>query len=159
MKKIQSIIFVFLALIYSTQTLTAKEENILLRISDANKTKTFTRKDLSSYKQFSITQETFWTDGATTFKGPLLKDILTKNAFTGKFLTAIAYNDYKVKIPREDFYSYNVILATHVNGKEITVRSKGPLWLIYPWGNHTELDQKIYYARSIWQLVKATVHD
>lgn len=155
----KSIFLLFLSFFLLTSSATASDKEVLLTITSKDKTIRLTRKDLERFNQTSIKQETFWTQGETTFTGPLLRDILDKYELKGKKFIARAYNDYKVTIPTKDFYDYNVIIASHVNNKELTVRTKGPLWLMYPWGENNELDQKIYYSRAIWQMTKANIND
>jgi hypothetical protein len=36
----------------------------------------------------------------------------------------------------------------------MSVRDKGPLWLIYPYDSKAEYQSETIYSRSIWQLVK-----
>ena len=35
---------------------------------------------------------------------------------------------------------------------QLTVRQRGPLWVIYPWSDQPNLQNEVYYSRSIWQL-------
>ena len=39
-----------------------------------------------------------------------------------------------------------------MNGLMIPVRTKGPLFIIYPFDAKKQLQHKTYYERSIWQL-------
>ncbi len=157
--KMKSIFLLFLSFFLLTTNAIANEKEVLLTITSKDKIILLTRKDLQRFNQTTIKQVTFWTKGETSFTGPLLRDILDKYELKGKNFVASAYNDYKVTIPTKDFYDYDVIIASHVNNKELTVRSKGPLWLMYPWGENGELDQKTYYSRAIWQMTKANIDD
>ena len=115
------------------------------------------RSDLDSLTVHTITTGTDWTDGVSTFKGPLVRDVLN---FAGvkdgtlEIVSAKAANDYTVDIPAEDFAKYDVILATEMDGKQLTLRDKGPLWIVYPRDDHSELDDPVFNARWIWQLVE-----
>ena len=40
------------------------------------------------------------------------------------------------------------------NGKKLSRREKGPLWLMYPISDHAELTDPIYLRRLIWQVVR-----
>ena len=75
----------------------------------------------------------------------------------GKMATATAINDYSVEIPIEDYATYDVILATEMDGKKLTLRDKGPIWIVYPRDDHSELDDPVVNARWIWQLVELGV--
>jgi hypothetical protein len=44
-----------------------------------------------------------------------------------------------------------------VEGKVLTIRDKGPLWIVYPKDAHEVLNDVQYYARSVWQLNKLHV--
>jgi hypothetical protein len=61
-------------------------------------------------------------------------------------------NDYKSIIPFEDFDSYDVLLATRMNGTPLRIRDKGPIWVIYPWSQYPELDDEVTRRKSVWQL-------
>ncbi|MFQ1877342.1 hypothetical protein ACK36J_07910 [Aeromonas veronii] len=34
----------------------------------------------------------------------------------------------------------------------MTLRNKGPLWIIYPLSDHPELNKELYHSRMVWQL-------
>lgn len=110
------------------------------------------RETLQKLPQHSITTETPWTEGKKTFSGPMLRDVLALVGAAGSTLTMIAINDYSVQVPVEDSVRYDTILALRLDGEILTVRSKGPLWLIYPWSTNDKLRTETYYSRSIWQL-------
>ena len=100
----------------------------------------------------SIATETPWTEGEMQFEGVLVRDLLRQiGVKTGRIL-AIALNDYRISIPVSDFENFDVILATRINGSEMSVRDRGPIWLIYPWSSEPVLRDEVYFARSIWQL-------
>lgn len=107
---------------------------------------------LKSLPQHTLRTDTPWTDGITTFEGPLLQDVIKLVGGEGQELLATALNDYVVSIPRSDIENHGVILAMKRNGLELTVRSKGPLWVIYPWKTNEKLRTERYYSRSIWHL-------
>lgn len=111
------------------------------------------REQLSQFDMVSVKTATRWTDGISVYRGPLLRDVLKVVGIKSNLVSAIAFNEYQVEIPYEDFQNYNVILAMERDGVPLTVRSKGPLWVIYPWSDFSELDKDEFYSRSIWQLV------
>lgn len=68
-------------------------------------------------------------------------------------MRAVAVNDYKVAIPLDDVRSLAVVLALRVNDRPIPPRTKGPLWVIYPFNNDKALlAKKEFSDRSIWQV-------
>lgn len=103
--------------------------------------------------QVTLRTHTEFTDGDVKFVGPLARDVLARVGIDGATtLHAIAANDYTVDIPVHEILDYDVILAMTANGERLTMRDKGPLWVIYPLDDHPELDDAIYNQRLIWQL-------
>ena len=98
-----------------------------------------------------------WTDGVQTFEGVSAKTLLEYVGAKGATVSATAINDYVVELPLSDMRDLGVIIATKLNGQHMRVRDKGPLWLIYPWGDNPSLQNELYYARSIWQLKEISI--
>ncbi|NVO06235.1 MAG: hypothetical protein HXX19_10065 [Rhodoferax sp.] len=105
----------------------------------------------------TITTSTPWFKTVTTFSGPLLSDLLESVGAKGSLLTLRALNDYRVQVPVSDAYAFQPILARKINHKPISVRDKGPLFLIYPFDANPALNTDIYFARSIWQIKSMVV--
>ncbi|MBN3564741.1 putative pterin-binding protein [Aliamphritea spongicola] len=126
---------------------------------NADNTLQLDREQLLQFPQRVIRTETRWTEGVTEFSGPLVRDVLAAAGARGSAVSALAANEYKIEIPTEDFQSFDVILAIQKNGEQLTVRTKGPVWVIYPWSENAELENGTYYSRAIWQLVQLEVND
>jgi len=92
------------------------------------------------------------TDGVHRFEGFLMRDLLDKVGAKGETVVATALNDYVIRIPKADFYEYDVLVADTMDGKRLTPRDKGPFWIIYPRNAHTELQDIRYDYRWVWQL-------
>ncbi len=96
--------------------------------------------------------ETPWTKGSVKFEGPLGAALLDQIGAEGTTLRITALNDYVVEVPIEDFRKWPVIFATRKDGKAMTVRDKGPIFIIYPF----DLDRSLYnekiFSRSAWQV-------
>jgi hypothetical protein len=109
--------------------------------------------DLLALPQVTIRTHTEFTDGAVDFVGPLARDVLSLIA-AGSAQTAhmVAANEYAVDIPIRDFADYDVIFALAANGQRLSLRDKGPIWVMYPLDDHTELQDPLYNIRLIWQL-------
>lgn len=75
----------------------------------------------------------------------------------GETVQARALDGYNVDIPMADLRNYPVILAMKMDGKVMRVRSKGPLWIIYPVDQYEELQAESFSGRSIWQLTTLSV--
>lgn len=68
-----------------------------------------------------------------------------------------AMNDYAIEIPWNDLARHDPILAYSRDGERISIRDKGPLILIYPFGTHPQLQGQDYLNRSIWQVHAVTL--
>jgi hypothetical protein len=112
---------------------------------------------LEKLPQHTMTTQTPWEKTPTTFRGPLLRDVLAAAKASGTNLKAVALNDYKTSIPFSDTQAFDMVLASRMNGKAIPVRTKGPLFIVYPYDTRSELRSTTYYERSAWQLRTLTV--
>ena len=140
------------------------EGDILLKITGQveefntdNKEAHFDLALLQSYPVTTIRTDTPWTDGVIEFEGVLLRDLLPSVKSSGQKLIAEAINDYFVTIPVEDVLMYDAIIAYKKDGKLMSIRDKGPLWIIYPWRDNPDLKTELHHSRSVWQLISLRV--
>ncbi|MBE9638998.1 molybdopterin-dependent oxidoreductase [Salipiger mangrovisoli] len=105
----------------------------------------------------SFTTNTIWTEGPQRFTGVSLHDLITALQVTEGKLRAVAINEYSAEIPLDDAVSEGPIIAWARNGSLMSVRDKGPLWIVYPYDDHPEYRSEIIFARSIWQLNRIVV--
>ncbi|MCJ8150787.1 MULTISPECIES: molybdopterin-dependent oxidoreductase [Shinella] len=103
--------------------------------------------------------ETPWTEGKVKFSGPLLRAVLEAAGAHGSTLKIIALNDYSAEVPVEDAAKLDTILATRMNGDTMSVRDKGPLFLIYPFDKDASLFNEKYFSRSVWQIKSIEVSE
>ncbi|HEY9038896.1 MAG TPA: molybdopterin-dependent oxidoreductase [Roseovarius sp.] len=115
------------------------------------------RATLQTLPSVTINTSTVVTDGVHAFSGVLMRDLLDSLDAQGDQVMAIALNEYAVDIPMSDFYDYDVILATTMDGKELTRDDKGPLWIVYPRDDHEALQDIRYDYRWVWQLSRLDV--
>ena len=99
---------------------------------------------------------TSFTDGMQTFEGPRLSSLLDFVSASGTTIGASAINDYFVDIPVTHAENQGVILAVLHNGKAMTVRDKGPIWVIYP-QSKDEAKLKKFDNEMIWQLISMEI--
>jgi len=118
----------------------------------------FDRAMLEALGMKTIHTSTSWTTGKHEFAGPPGKAVMAAVGAKGGVLSFVAVNDYKVQIPASDFEHYPAILALKMDGEYMTVRTKGPLWVIYPRDDYPELVTKANDAKWIWQVKSIDVH-
>lgn len=99
-----------------------------------------------------IATETIWTSGTPVFTGVELAEFLDYLGAEGEVIDAQAFNDYAVAIPVSDAVEGGPILAYEMDGKVMSRREKGPLWVIYPYDASADYRTEVIYSRSIWQL-------
>ena len=107
--------------------------------------------------QRSFTTLTPWEKEPIQFSGPLLRDVLASVKAHGSVIKAMALNDYQSSIPVEDAMKFDMVMATKMNGKPIPIKTKGPLFIVYPFASKPELRSAVYYERSPWQLKSLTL--
>lgn len=125
--------------------------------TNAQEAAEFDRAMLQALDTVVIETTTIWTDGLQTFQGVELFDLLNAIEASGANLRAIAHNDYAVDIPASDAVEGGPIVAFLRNGAPMSLRDKGPLWVIYPFDSTPEYQTELTYARSIWQLDRIEV--
>lgn len=117
----------------------------------------FDRKMLEGLGMVDITTGTPWFDGKMTFSGAPLAAVLERVGVQGDMIKAVALNDYETDIPVSDAKDTGVILAMKVNGRDMTVRDKGPIFVIYPYDSEDRLETQTYYSRSAWQVTRLII--
>lgn len=136
----------------------AAEEPILLTITGAQEEElTYDLAALEAMEAREFETTTMWTSGANTFQGVPLHHLLAEAGVTEGSVTATAINHYAVEIPLDEITEDYPIVAYRMDGETMSVRDKGPLWLIYPFDSDPALQTETTYSRSIWQLDRLTI--
>lgn len=112
----------------------------------------FDRQMLADLGVTELQTSTPWTDGVQTFSGVLARAVLERVEASGETVMATALNDYMVEVPTSDFLDYDVLLATTMNGEEMQVSDKGPVWIVYPRDQVPQLQDRKLHDRWVWQL-------
>lgn len=112
---------------------------------------------LSTFREHRIETRTPWTDGIARFDGVLLSDVLAAVGASGSSLFAEAINGYRIELPISDAEKFGVLLAMRMDGKLLSRRDKGPLWIVYPRDSNAEIQDERYDSRWVWQLNKLEV--
>lgn len=142
---------IFAAALFAIPTIGQAQD--VLTITSGTDVATLSFEDLLALPQSTVITKNDYVDVRTEFTGPSLLDILVEHGISkDETLIMRAINDFSVEIPASDAFDYNVILALFSNGEQMSVRDKGPIWLIYPMDDHEELRDDRYNSRIIWQL-------
>lgn len=100
----------------------------------------------------TIRTTTSWTDGVVEFTGPTVASVLDAVGATRTTLHAVAMNDFAVDLDGDELRRYGAILAMRQDGMQLSLRDKGPLWVVLPRDQHPELMDEANNSKWIWQL-------
>ncbi|MEO3414218.1 molybdopterin-dependent oxidoreductase [Roseovarius sp. CAU 1744] len=149
---------IFLTVSGLIDTAAANQQPVLLTINiegdDGREDKivTFTRSDLMALPAVTFETSTNWTAGTPHFTGVALRSLLDPLDVTDGEIELIAINHYSVFLPLDDPTSDGAMLAYLMNGKPMSARGKGPLWLVYDYDSDRKFRTESVYSRSVWQL-------
>lgn len=145
--------------------LSAPQEDVILTVSgplevtNVENTAQFDMDMLQSLDNTTFETRTIWTEGMHLLEGVSLAKLVEYLGIEGESLRATAINDYAVEIPLEDAVEDGPIIAYKMDGEIMSLRDKGPLWIVYPFDSNPSYSTEVTYARSIWQLDRIEVLD
>ncbi len=140
------------AMLLSFPVWAQSNETLLTVALDKGAVETLDLDALRAMPQNGFTTTTIWTDGPQEFTGVRLADLLVTLAADGARITLIAANGYRVDRPVADLRPEDALIAYFRNGEAMSLRDKGPLWLVYAYDSDPSLRTEAIYANSIWQL-------
>ena len=115
--------------------------------------RTFDRVGLEALGTTTLEEVTPWYEGRRRFDGvPLTRVLAEAGAPKASSVHLHALNDYSVDLPMTEVERYQPILALKRDGTYMTVREKGPLFLVFPFDEHPEIRTPWYFSRAIWQV-------
>lgn len=82
---------------------------------------------------------------------PLRAVLSASNEKNFSTMRVTALDGFEVNLPASDLDRFDPILAYQKDGQYIGILDKGPLFLIYPFDSHRELQTMEYTNRAIWQ--------
>jgi len=149
-------------------TLPVPTERVLLTVSgnvehgnvvpaNAKHQATFDLAMLKQLPQHQLLTTTPWTDGIQSFTGVLLKDLLARVTNSHAGIKALAIDNFSAQISAQEINDYPIMIAYLRNGKQMKIRHKGPLWVIYPLDQYPQLKKSVYHDKMVWQLDKIQV--
>ena len=146
-------------------TLEAPKGEVLLTVTgnlettNADGAAAFDLEMLEALPKTEFSTTTVWTEGMQDFEGVSLQTLSELLGVEGENLHATAVNDYGINIPTDSIAKDGPIVAYRMNGKTMSLRDKGPLWIVYPYDSSPDLRSEVIYSRSIWQLDRIEAQD
>lgn len=126
-------------------------------VTNAGATAAFDAVMFAALPRTEFATSTIWTEGVARFSGVELRTLLDRLGVSGGTLKITAINDYSVQIPVSDIVPGGALLADQRDGIAMTVRDKGPLWLVYNYDAAPEFRNEVVYSRSVWQVDRIEV--
>ncbi|MAU45366.1 MAG: hypothetical protein HWE37_20925 [Rhodobacteraceae bacterium] len=132
-------------------------EDTLLAIETADGTVTELDRDtLEAMTSRDFSTETQWTWEEKKFSGPVLREVLASAGLEHGVIALVADDGYEMKIDLDADAEYLTadypIIATRIDDAPFEVTESGPLWVMFPYDSHPELNVEKVYSMSIWQL-------
>lgn len=127
----------------------------ITQTNDGNRA-AFDRAMLERLGRASFRTTTPWTDGVMEFEGVPVKAVLDAVGIRGRKLRATAINDYSIELDAAEFDTVPALMAMRMNGTDLRIRDKGPIWIVFPRDDMPSLRNEANHFKWIWQL--KTIH-
>ena len=142
--------------ITETKTISLKADT-LLNIQAINNSGCQQSVQLNDRQLLALPQQQFvthhsWSETPESFSGPLLEDVLDMACDNTKKIKLTALNNYAIDMDFSQLKQYQPIIALSVNGKRLSIREKGPLWIMLPLDDLKGIKEKSLDGVLIWQL-------
>lgn len=113
----------------------------------------FDKALLATLPQHGFETGTPWDEEPQGFEGVLLKDVLAAAGARSSNIDAIGRDDYRASLRDIDIENHPVLLAYRQNGKDLTLRTLGPLRIMFPFDASPEFNSQNHIAAAVWQVV------
>lgn len=130
----------------------AAGETIVLTLESQDRSINLTMSDLLAFDQKIIKTESPFYDGIKTYSGPKLEELLDHYSIESSEIILTALNDYAVTTTMDELSLIDPILAIRENGLPMSVRDKGPIWIMLPLSSRPDFDTAQYHRLMVWQL-------
>lgn len=123
----------------------------VLTVTTPTGKKRFSLADLEAMGLYRVTTRTFWPNDDGTYEGPLLSEVLKRAGLHDAAAVRIgALDGFSQILPRRDWRTWPILLATRRDGQPLTLRHKGPIRVVYPRDMAPELSDTVYRLRWVW---------
>lgn len=130
----------------------AQAESELRLSTTGGETTTVSFEELTKLPDTEFYTSTPWTDGVQKFRGVDFDVLLDTYGITADTVRVSALNDYSVMIPASVLRDDNAILVYLQNDAEMSVRDKGPFWVVFPYDSDVRFQTDTYWSYSVWQV-------
>ncbi len=153
---IQKLLRMLVCAALGTVPATAMAMDLVVKDLVAGTEKSYSEQELRDIKTVRLSTTTPWTEGVQEFVGTPMADIFgVGNGASLIRLTAL--NDYVATMPADFVTDDYPIIAYERNDMPMSVRDKGPYWLILPFDRDDAFMTESMMSRSVWQLVQIEI--
>jgi len=149
-------VLIVLCMVSAPSVGSADDRPVLSLYGDGEVPTTWSLAQLRALPAIEIETTTPFTDGLQRFVGVALLNVLG-DVDPEAILTLGALNDYSVSLSVAELLPAYPIIAYERNGAPMSVRDKGPLWVVYPFDQFAQFQNELTYSRSIWQLTEIRI--
>ncbi|SFI63196.1 molybdopterin-dependent oxidoreductase [Albimonas pacifica] len=122
------------------------------REGEADAETSITLAELAAMPQTRVRAVTPWTEGVVEFEGVAFADLAARVGASGGPVALTALNAYQITLDAGQIIADGGVLAMKMDGKPMSVRDKGPLWLVFPSEARPELAATDNTHMWIWQV-------
>ncbi len=97
---------------------------------------------------------TVWTEGVQVFTGVTGAQFVENLGAGGRTVHAVAANGYTVVIPAAVFATETLLISYARNGQMMTLRDKGPFWVVFPFDANAKFRSDTYRSYAIWSVTR-----
>lgn len=112
-------------------------------------------EDMRELPQIRIETDTPWTERSSWYDGVAVEDLLavmTGDDLMHNSVRMTALNDYAVETSVEKLANADGVLVYQRDGELMPVRDFGPYWMLFPFSDRPELENRDIRNVSVWQL-------
>jgi len=148
-KTFPNILTAFAFLIFATTA----QAGPSLTVTNGSQSLVLDRAELETFPQTRIETINPYFDGVAEFTGPSLSRILEPfDVSDDTRIVLRALNDYRVDGTLGELLAMDPIVATRMDSEPMSVRDRGPFWLMLPLSDRPELNEQEFHRFMIWQL-------
>lgn len=158
----KALLLLFLAMtsVGASATVNKCEKQFILSVNDTRagaikSTRKFTAEEIYAIPATDMITATAWHP-SSKFSGPTLEEIIKAASPDLDFKTArlFAVNGYETPIPAQDIKKYRPILAHSKDNARLTLATRGPLFLVYPRDEFSELKSLKSQDKFVWMVCR-----
>ncbi len=99
--------------------------------------------------------ETPFSKGEYVFTGVQFSDFMSHIGASGTQVELIALNDYRVNADLDQLIEHGAMIAYKRDDAYMSIRDKGPLWIVFPWSDDPGRNWESLNVLSVWLLHEA----